>query len=155
MFLTIWDPFGPIWTLLDHFRKKHQFVASQERSRVWRKHFWAKIIFVWNGPKGFKWAQKGLKWSKNTEVDHFRPFWTPLDQFGTLTSMTCLAIFVCFFGAFFGTIANFPFPLFIILTGWKISLHESWRWDNSWTKKGQVFFLPIGLEGWQQDTPVG
>ena len=22
MFLTIWDPFGPIWTLLDHFRQK-------------------------------------------------------------------------------------------------------------------------------------
>ena len=38
---------------------------------------------------------------KNILIDHFEPFWTPLDHFGMLTSLTCLAFFVCFIGALF------------------------------------------------------
>ena len=44
---------------------------------------------------------KGPKWSKNTWVDHFGYFWTPLGHFGMLTSLTCLAIFICFIVDFF------------------------------------------------------
>ena len=48
MFLTIWDPFGPIWTLLDHFRQKS----------------------IW----GTKWSKKHLGWLFWTlldPLDHF------------------------------------------------------------------------------------
>ena len=38
---------------------------------------------------------------KNILVYNFGPFRTPLDPFGMLTSLTCLAIFVCFIGAVF------------------------------------------------------
>ena len=44
-----------------------------------------KLIFVWNGPKESRWAQKGHKWSKTlglTILVPFRPFWTKLATFG-------------------------------------------------------------------------
>ena len=51
--------FGPIWTLLDHFRQKWFFCPK------WTKEGLAEVlrskisILVWNGPKGSRWAQKG------------------------------------------------------------------------------------------------
>ena len=50
-----------------------------------------------DGPKTVPNAQKLLGW----------PFRTLLDHFGTLTSLTLLAIFVCFIGAFFWTPCKF------------------------------------------------
>ena len=79
--LTIWDPFEPIWTLLDHFRQKW-FFALNGQSRVWRKcSMNKKIVFVLNFLKESRWAQKGHKWSKTlglTILVPFRPFWTKL-----------------------------------------------------------------------------
>ena len=50
LFLTICNPFGPICSLLNHFRQKSIFCSF---SRVWRRCFWTKkSFFVWNGPKG-------------------------------------------------------------------------------------------------------
>ena len=52
------------------------------------------------------------KWKKEIDEKVYLPngkkllglqFWTLLDPFGKLTRLTCLAIFVCFIGAFFGT----------------------------------------------------
>ena len=81
--LTIWDPFEPIWTLLDHFRQKW-FFALNGQSRVWRKcSMNKKILFVFL--KESRWAQKGHKWSKTlglTILVPFRPFWTKLATFG-------------------------------------------------------------------------
>ena len=82
-------PFGPIWTLLDHFRQKMIFLpqmvkvgfgrcASEQKINVCLK--WSKRVRM--GPKG----KKHLGW----------PFWSPwtlLGHFGTLTSLPCLAIF--------------------------------------------------------------
>ena len=51
--------FGPLWTLLDHFRQKWFFCPK------WTKLGLAEVlrskisILVWNGPKGPRWAQKG------------------------------------------------------------------------------------------------
>ena len=49
-------------------------------------------------------VQRGPQGSKMVNLDVFDnlgPFWTRLDPFGMLKSLTCLAIFVCFIGAFF------------------------------------------------------
>ena len=59
-----------------------------------------------------------LKWSKrvpNCQKHLGLPFRTlldPMDHFGMLTSLQCLAIFVCFIGAFFGTPCMFLGYLF-------------------------------------------
>ena len=50
-------PFGPIWTLLDHFRQKRSF-APNGQSRVLQRCFRAKYQFR------FEMAQKCPKWSK-------------------------------------------------------------------------------------------
>ena len=95
MFLTIWDPFGSIWTLLDHFRQKSICC------------FWAKNHFsfemVQKGPDRPKRVQNGQKhlcW----------PFGTLLDHSGMLTSLLCLAIFVCFYWCVFGTPCRWLLP---------------------------------------------
>ena len=52
-------------------------------------------------------------------LGHFRLFWTPLDHFGMLTSLPCLAIFVCFIGAFFGTsCTKIRIHLSPLMAGW-------------------------------------
>ena len=55
-----------------------------------------------DGPRKVPNGQKHLDWPFRTLLDPFAPLWTPLDHFGMLTSLLCLAIFVCFIGAFFG-----------------------------------------------------
>ena len=57
------------------------------------------------GPSGHFW--------KNIYVDHFGPFWTPLDHFEMLTSLPCLAIFVCFIGAVY---LGHPLPKIVWLS---------------------------------------
>ena len=47
-----------------------------------------------HGPKGFRWTQKGFKWSKTLRLTTLFPFEPLLDHFGALTSLPCLAIFV-------------------------------------------------------------
>ena len=57
----VFDHFGPIWTLLDHFRQNLIFCLKTE------KCFFAKVIwskkssFVRNDPKESKWAQNDPK----------------------------------------------------------------------------------------------
>ena len=94
MFLTIWDPFRPVWTLLDHFKQKMIFCSKAlppNPTYFVDMSLWGnKLIFVWNGPKVSRWAQKGPKLSKSVYVYHFGPFWTPLDPFGPLwTTLEC------------------------------------------------------------------
>ena len=93
MFLTIWRHFGPIWTLLNHFRLNLIFCPKS----LWPRStlcFWGKkSSFVWNDPKKSNWAHNGTKWSKTCYIDHFGSFWTLLDLFGTSASLPCLAIF--------------------------------------------------------------
>ena len=76
MFLTIWRHFGPIWTLLNHFRLNLIFCSKS----LWPKSslsFWGKkLSFVWNDPKESKWVQNGPKWSKTCYIDHLGLFWT-------------------------------------------------------------------------------
>ena len=83
MFFIICDPFGPLWTLLDHFKQKLIFCSEAPPPNptlsIWGENF----IFVWNGPKGSRWAQKGPKWSKTlrlTILVPFGPFWTTLER---------------------------------------------------------------------------
>ena len=64
IFLAIWGHFGPIWTLLDHFRQNLIFCLKTEKcflaEVIWSK----KSSFVWNDPKESKWAQNDPKWPK-------------------------------------------------------------------------------------------
>ena len=93
MFLTIWRHFGPIWTLLNHFRLNLIFCPKS----LWPRStlcFWGKkSSFVWNDPKKSNWAQNGTKWSKTCYTDHLGLFTTFLDHIGTLASLPCLSTF--------------------------------------------------------------
>ena len=64
VFLTIWDPFGPIWTHQDHFKQELIFCSEAPFQNPTLSIWGKKIIFAWNGRKGSRWAQKGSKWSK-------------------------------------------------------------------------------------------
>ena len=93
------DPFEPIWTLLDHFRQKSICCSMRTKQGL------AEVLLSKKSFESFEMFQQGPQGSqmvKNFQVDHFGPFWAPLDHFGMLTSLPCLAIFVCFDGAFFG-----------------------------------------------------
>ena len=98
MFLTIWDIFGLIWTLLDHFRQNLIFCSKL----LWPRStlcFWGeKLIFVLKGPKRCKWSQmvkNMLYWPFGTIWDPFGPhrdigkpamlghFWSQMDHFWT------------------------------------------------------------------------
>ena len=56
-FFTIWEPFGPVWTLLDHFKRKMIF-CSKALSPNPSLSFWATNWFlseiVQKGPDGPK-----------------------------------------------------------------------------------------------------
>ena len=65
-FWTFGTPFGPIWTLLDHFKQELIFCSEAPLQNpilsIWGK----EIIFVWNGPKGSRWTQTGSQMIKKT-----------------------------------------------------------------------------------------
>ena len=46
VFLTIWDPFGPIWTLLDHFKQKVIFCSEAPPPNLTLSIRGKKFIFV-------------------------------------------------------------------------------------------------------------
>ena len=75
MFLTL---FGLIWILSDKF-----FLPHEDKE----------------GFGGGAFEKRRSQIVKNIEVYHFGPFGAFLDHFGMLTSLPCLAIFVCFNGA--------------------------------------------------------
>ena len=82
MFLTIRNPFGPIWTLLDRFKQELIFCSEAPLPTptlsVWgKKSFLSKM--AQKGPDGPK---MGPKWSKTlrlTILVPFGPFWTTLE----------------------------------------------------------------------------
>ena len=90
MFLIILGPSGPFWTILD----KNDFFAPNGQSSGWQRCFGAKNInSCLKRSKRVQMGPKGSLMVKNTYVDHFGPFRTLLDHFGTLTSLPCLASF--------------------------------------------------------------
>ena len=93
IFLIIWGHFGPIWTLLDHFRQNLIFCSKSLRPRSTFLFWGKKSSFVWNDPKESKWAQNDPKWPKICYIDHFGSFWTLVDHFGTSATLPCSVIF--------------------------------------------------------------
>ena len=93
IFLIIWGHFGPIWTLLDHFRQNLIFCSKSLRPRSTFLFWGKKSSFVWNDPKESKWAQNDPKWPKICYIDHFGSFWTLVDHFGTSATLPFLVIF--------------------------------------------------------------
>ena len=94
--LSLFDHLGPFWAHLDPFgpfQTRIDILLWSTSAEPYFVHLGQKIIFVWNGPKGSRWIQTGSQMIKKTQVDHFGPFWAPLDHFGALTSLPCLAIF--------------------------------------------------------------
>ena len=73
IFFTIWDYFGPIWTLLDLFIQTWFFASKTEKCFLAKVIWSKKLSFVWKDPKESKWAQNGPKWSKICYSDHFGP----------------------------------------------------------------------------------
>ena len=82
MFLTIWRHFGPIWTLLNHFRLNLIFlpqITLVKKHFVFLKHK-IKFCLKWfkKVPLGPKWHQlvtNMLYWSFWIILDPLRPFW--------------------------------------------------------------------------------
>ena len=62
--LTVRDPFGPIWTLLDHFKQELNFCSKAPLPNPTFSILGKEIIFVRNGTKGSRWAQKGSQMVK-------------------------------------------------------------------------------------------
>ena len=99
MFWIIWDPFGPVWTLLNNFKQKLVFAQKHLRQTQlypYEATNWflsEKVQKCPDGPKRVPNCQKHLL--------PLRTPWTPLDHSGMLTSLRCATIFVSFIGAFF------------------------------------------------------
>ena len=55
MFLTIWDSFGPVWTLLGHFKQKHDFLLKGTSAKPYFVIMGQQIDFC-------------LKWSKSVQI---------------------------------------------------------------------------------------
>ena len=83
VFLTILDPFGPIWTLLDHFKQESIFCSEAPLPPptlfIWgKKSILSKMV-----QKGSDGRKRGPKWSKTlmlTILVAFGPFWTTLEH---------------------------------------------------------------------------
>ena len=85
--LSVFDPFGLIWTLFVHFKQKLMFCSGAPPPNPTLSIWGKKIIFVWNGPNmaGLSTFQSGPKESKLVNLDVFGnlgPFWAHLDTFG-------------------------------------------------------------------------
>ena len=65
VFLTIWDPFGPIWTLLDHFRQNDFFVPNGQR-RILQRGFGAKYQLLFK-PRA-RCAYGNVQFKSNREI---------------------------------------------------------------------------------------
>ena len=83
--LSVFDPLGPFWIHLDPFgpfQTKIDFLLWRTSAET----YFRRNFFVWNDPKESQMV-------KNTKTDHFGPFKTLLDHFGTLTNLPCLPVF--------------------------------------------------------------
>ena len=77
-FWSFGTPLGPSGPLLT-ISNKNWFFTPNPTLSIWGK----KLDFVWNGPKGPIWAQKGPKWPKTfglTILVPFGPFWSTLER---------------------------------------------------------------------------
>ena len=100
----IWKPFGPVWTLLDQFKRKMTFCSKAHPPNPTLSLLGNKLIL----PEMVQKCPDGPNRVPNCQKKHLGlPFRSPLDHFGILTSPLCLAIFVYFIGAFFGMNATF------------------------------------------------
>ena len=79
--LSVFDHMEPFWAHLDHFgqfQTRIDILLWSTSAKPYFVHSGQKIIIVWNGPKGTRWAPKGSKWSKTprfTILAPFRPLW--------------------------------------------------------------------------------
>ena len=64
--LTILGPFGSMWTLWTISNKNWFFQPKHLRQTLLFPFGAKSSFFVWNGPKGSRWAQRAPKWSKTT-----------------------------------------------------------------------------------------
>ena len=107
--LDVFDHLGLFWACLDSFgpfQTKNDFLLKCTSDIPYFVFMGHQIVFCLKWYKSVQmpiWAQKGPKLSKTSSFTISDPFWTLLDHFGRLTSLPCLAIFVCFISAFFGT----------------------------------------------------
>ena len=92
MFLTIWNPFGPIWTILDNFKQELIFCSEAPLQNptlsIWGKKSLLSEM-VQKEPDG---PQKVPNGQKHLGL----PYWPLLNPFRpllTLTSLPCWAIF--------------------------------------------------------------
>ena len=116
MFWTFWahlDHFGP-------FQTRNDILFRNNSAKPYFVHLGQKYHFCLKWFKRVQMGPKGFQMVKNILANHFGFFWTPLDQFGMFTSLPCLAIFVCFIGAFIlgqpvvHHILTFVLPMFFL-----------------------------------------
>ena len=130
MFLIIWDPFGPIWTILGHFKQKLIFCSEAPPPHP----FGAKNSFLFemaqkgpDGPKRVPNGQKHLGW----------PFWTLLDPFGPLWNVDKPAML----GHFWSQMGHFwCLPAMDL---WLNGPKMAWILDLTWVKYIQVEWAPF------------
>ena len=133
--LSVFDHLGPFWAHLDPFgpfQTKNDFLLWSTSAKPYFVHLGQKIHFCLKWSKSVQMGPKRSQMVKNTLVDHFGPFWTLLDHFGTLTSLPCLAIFgpkwTIFDASHYGSMVP--------------------KWLESWTSHGLSIFRLNGLPFW-------
>ena len=88
-FGTLLGPSGPFWTISNN----NWYFAPKHLCKTLFCPFGAKNHFCLKWSKRVQMDPNGVPNDQKTQVDHFSPFWAPLDHFGALTSLPCLAIF--------------------------------------------------------------
>ena len=111
MFLTIWDNFGPIWTLLGLFRQKSSCCPIRTKSGFTEVLLSKTSFFCL---KWFKRVQTGPKKVPNGQKQFGWPFQTLLDSFGPLWNVDKPAMFgpfcLSYWCVFFGTPCSLVYP---------------------------------------------
>ena len=83
--LDVFDRLGPFWARVDplgQFQTKMIFCSKAPLPNPTLSLWGSKLIFVCNGPRVSRWAQKGPKLSKRSRFtisDPFGPLWTHLE----------------------------------------------------------------------------
>ena len=110
--LTIWDNFGPIWTLLGLFRQKSSCCPIRTKSGFTEVLLSKTSFFCL---KWFKRVQTGPKKVPNGQKQFGWPFQTLLDSFGPLWNVDKPAMFgpfcLSYWCVFFGTPCSLVYPL--------------------------------------------
>ena len=137
MFWIIWDPFGPVWTLLNNFKQKLVFAQKHLRQTQlypYEATNWFLSEKVQKCPDGPKRGPKLSKTSRLTITD-------PLDPFGPLWNVDKPAMFGHFCLFYWCIFWGYPVYICAPLPFLRCYLHIRWYFFTWSDPLSQIFCL--------------